>query len=81
MNSKTPPTLAQILVDAEGYARIAFSGETFPHGMTYAVDGVQYVAVITGGTAATEMFWAPLTPEIQTTTLGTTLWVFRVPRP
>ncbi len=49
--------------------------------MTYSVDGVQYVAVVTGGTAATEMFWAPLTPEIQTNTLGTTVWVFRVPKP
>ena len=51
MNSKTPPTLAQILVDAEGYARIAFSGETFPHGMTYAVDGGVTMLALTMGVA------------------------------
>lgn len=51
---------------------------SFP--ITYSVNGIQYVAVTTGGTAPLEMFIAPLAPEIQTTSSATTLWTFRLPK-
>ncbi len=48
--------------------------------IAFAVDGVQYVAVTTGGTGSLDMFLTPLAPEIRTTPTATTLWVFRLPK-
>jgi alcohol dehydrogenase (cytochrome c) len=45
---------------------------------TYGVDGVQYVAVVTGGGGAFDAGSRSLTPEIVDPAAGTTLWVFKL---
>jgi alcohol dehydrogenase (cytochrome c) len=45
---------------------------------TYAVDGLQYVAVIAGGGGALDAGSRSLTPEIVDPAAGTTLWVFKL---
>ena len=51
---------------------------SFP--ITYEVDGVQYIAVTTGGGNPVDGVSAILTPEIVNPAGGTTLWTFRLPK-
>jgi alcohol dehydrogenase (cytochrome c) len=53
--------------------------DAFP--ITYSVDGVQYVAITTGGGAPLDGGLATLAPEFETPPSGTTLWVFRLANP
>jgi alcohol dehydrogenase (cytochrome c) len=55
-------------------ARLDGAPSAFP--VTYSVNGVQYVAVTTGGGNAFDAVLGSLTPEIATGKGGTTLWVF-----
>jgi alcohol dehydrogenase (cytochrome c) len=48
---------------------------------TYSVDGVQYVAIVTGGGGSFDAGSRGLTPEIIDPAAGTTLWVFKLPDP
>jgi alcohol dehydrogenase (cytochrome c) len=48
---------------------------------TFAVDGVQYVAVVAGGGGAFDAGTRSLTPEIIDPAAGTTLWVFKLMDP
>jgi alcohol dehydrogenase (cytochrome c) len=57
--------------------RLDGAPSAFP--ITYSVDGVQYVAVTTGGGNAYDAVLGSITPEIATGKGGTTLWVFRLP--
>lgn len=59
--------------------RLNGSVSSFP--ITFAVDGVQYVAVTAGGGGPLDAWLAGLTPELRTPPSGTTLWVFRLPAP
>jgi alcohol dehydrogenase (cytochrome c) len=48
--------------------------------VTYTVNGVQYIAVVTGGGGSLEStLGAALTPEIAGAASGATLWVFKLP--
>jgi alcohol dehydrogenase (cytochrome c) len=49
--------------------------------ITYAAQGVQYVAVVTGGGGPLDGAIGTMTPEIGSPRGGTTLWVFRLPQP
>jgi alcohol dehydrogenase (cytochrome c) len=49
--------------------------------VTFAVDGVQYVAVTSGGGAPNEVLRSYMTPEIENPAPSTTLWVFRLGGP
>jgi alcohol dehydrogenase (cytochrome c) len=49
--------------------------------ITYAAQGVQYVAVVTGGGGPLDAAIGTMTPEIGSPPGGTTLWVFRLPGP
>jgi alcohol dehydrogenase (cytochrome c) len=57
--------------------RLAGAPSSFP--ITYMVNGVQYVAVTTGGGNASDGMFVSLMPEVATPATGTTLWVFRLP--
>jgi alcohol dehydrogenase (cytochrome c) len=48
--------------------------------ITYSVNGVQYVAITTGGGNSNDAFSGALTPEITMPVRGVTLWVFRLPK-
>jgi len=50
--------------------------DAFP--ISYSVDGVQYVAITTGGGGPLDGGLATLAPEFNTPAAGTTLWVFRL---
>ncbi len=54
--------------------RLSDTPNSFP--ITYAVDGRQYVAVVTGGGTYQDNFVAHLTPEIEPSAGGPALWVF-----
>lgn len=54
--------------------RLSDTPNSFP--ITYAVDGRQYVAIVTGGGTYQDNFVAHLTPEIEASTGGPALWVF-----
>jgi alcohol dehydrogenase (cytochrome c) len=48
--------------------------------ITYSVDGVQYVAITTGGGGSLDgLVGSVMAPEIAVPPSGTTLWVFRLP--
>jgi alcohol dehydrogenase (cytochrome c) len=49
--------------------------------ITYATNGVQYVAVVAGGGGPLDASIGAMTPEIVSPPGGTTLWVFRLPGP
>ncbi|HTI67037.1 MAG TPA: PQQ-binding-like beta-propeller repeat protein [Caulobacteraceae bacterium] len=57
--------------------RLAAQPSSFP--ITYAVKGVQYVAVVSGGGGAHDITWPQITPEIDNPVGATTLYVFRLP--
>jgi len=57
--------------------RLNASPSSYP--ITYSVDGIQYVAVTTGGGNFTDTLIGRLTPEIVTTSGQPTLWIFRLP--
>jgi hypothetical protein len=46
--------------------------------IAYSVDGVQYVAITTGGGGPLDGGLATLAPEFATSVSGTTLWMFRL---
>lgn len=46
--------------------------------ITFAVDGVQYIAVTTGGGAPNDVVRGYMTPEIEPLSPSTTLWVFKL---
>ena len=46
--------------------------------ITYAVGGQQFVAITTGGGGPQDVSRQSITPEIEPTAPGTTLWVFRL---
>jgi alcohol dehydrogenase (cytochrome c) len=46
--------------------------------ITFAKDGIQYVAITTGGGNPLDIIVQPLTPEIEPSRRGTTLWVFKL---
>ncbi len=46
--------------------------------VTYSADGVQYVAIVTGGGGPLDGGVGVMTPEIYSPPAGTTLWVFRL---
>lgn len=54
--------------------RLSDTPNSFP--ITYAIDGRQFVAVVTGGGTYQDNFVAHLTPEIEASTGGPALWVF-----
>lgn len=54
--------------------RLNDTPNSFP--ITYAVQGRQYVAIVTGGGTYQDNFVAHLTPEIEASTGGPALWVF-----
>lgn len=56
--------------------RLSDTPNSFP--ITYAVDGRQYVAIVTGGGTFQDNFVAHLTPEIEASTGGPAIWVFAV---
>ena len=56
--------------------RLAAQPSAFP--ITYAIGGVQYVAVVAGGGGAHDITWPQITPEIDNPTGATTLYVFRL---
>ncbi len=69
-DDRTGKVLWQVRLDA--------SPSSFP--ITYMVDGVQYVAVTTGGGGSHENNIGQLAPEITSPAAGgVTLWVFRLP--
>lgn len=68
-DSSTGRVLWQIRLDAPPSA--------YP--VTYAVDGVQYVAVTSGGGNSLDANLGSLTPEFPISAPGVTLWVFRLP--
>ncbi|MCF8474001.1 MAG: PQQ-binding-like beta-propeller repeat protein [Emcibacter sp.] len=47
--------------------------------ITYAKDGIQYVAITSGGGNPTDILTQTLTPELEPANRGTTLWVFKLP--
>jgi len=53
--------------------------DAFP--ITFSADGVQYVAITTGGGGPLDGGLATLAPEFATSSTGTTLWVFRLSKP
>lgn len=57
--------------------RLASTASSSP--ITYSVDGVQYVAVVTGGGNPQDSGWASLAPEVKNPSGSTILWVFRLP--
>jgi alcohol dehydrogenase (cytochrome c) len=57
--------------------RLDGAPSAFP--ITYSVNGIQYVAVTTGGGNPFDAVLGSMTPEIATGKGGTTLWVFRLP--
>jgi alcohol dehydrogenase (cytochrome c) len=59
--------------------QVRLNGSISSSPITYSVNGVQYVAVTTGGGAALDGMMGALTPEIRTPASGVTLWVFRLP--
>jgi alcohol dehydrogenase (cytochrome c) len=59
--------------------QVRLDGAVSSSPITYSVDGVQYVAVTTGGGGPLDVLMGALTQEIQTPATGTTLWVFRLP--
>jgi alcohol dehydrogenase (cytochrome c) len=56
--------------------RLDNTPSSFP--ISYSVDGVQYIAVVTGTGSPLEITLGSLTPEIIPSIGGTTLWTFRV---
>lgn len=54
--------------------RLSDTPNSFP--ITYAVDGRQFIAIVTGGGTYQDNFVAHLTPEIEASTGGPALWVF-----
>lgn len=66
LDSATGKTLWQI--------RLGDTPNSFP--ITYAIDGRQYVAVVTGGGTYQDGFVAQLTPEIEASMGAPQLWVF-----
>jgi alcohol dehydrogenase (cytochrome c) len=48
--------------------------------ISYSVDGVQYVAVTTGGGNSNDALAGALSPELVMPVRGVTLWVFRLPK-
>lgn len=51
---------------------------SFP--ITYSKDGVQYVAITSGGGNPNDILTQTLTPELERANRGTTLWVFKLPQ-
>jgi len=49
--------------------------------ISFADEGVQYVAITTGGGHPNDITRASQTPEIEQAAKGTTLWVFKLPSP
>lgn len=47
--------------------------------ITYANEGIQYVAITSGGGNPFDILTQTLTPELDSTRVGTTLWVFKLP--
>lgn len=47
--------------------------------ITYARDGIQYVAITSGGGNPNDILTQTLTPELEPANRGTTLWVFKLP--
>lgn len=68
LNSSTGEELWEVRLDAPA--------SSYP--VTYAVDGVQYLAVTTGGGGSVDWLLGPLTPEINVKSHSVTLWVFRL---
>jgi alcohol dehydrogenase (cytochrome c) len=58
--------------------RLAASPNAYP--VTYAVNGEQYVAVVTGGGSSVDTSGRFLVPEMENPTQGVTLSVFKLPR-
>jgi alcohol dehydrogenase (cytochrome c) len=56
--------------------KLAAQPSAFP--ITYAIKGVQYVAVVAGGGGAHDITWPQITPEIDNPTGATTLYVFKL---
>jgi alcohol dehydrogenase (cytochrome c) len=57
--------------------RLNATPNSFP--ISFASEGVQYVAVVAGGGSILDSLFPGLTPEMISPTEGTTLWVFKVP--
>lgn len=49
--------------------------------ISYSVNGVQYVAVVTGGGNPQDSGWSSLAPEIERASGSTILWIFKLPQP
>ena len=47
--------------------------------ISYAVDGVQYVAVVTGGKTPVDLFTTSMAPEFPASTTSRQIMVFRLP--
>ncbi|MDF0544299.1 PQQ-binding-like beta-propeller repeat protein [Sphingobium sp. H39-3-25] len=56
--------------------RLASTASSSP--ITYSVNGVQYIAVVTGGGNPQDAGWASLAPEIRNPSGSTALWIFRL---
>lgn len=59
--------------------QVRLDGSPSAYPITYSVDGVQYVAITTGGGNTVDYYLGALTPEIAAPAAGVTLWVFRLP--